>query len=70
MVCNCVRVVLRMQVYLDPSYSPQGQLNSDLSQLEAAAQPYDKLGLVWDCGERVIDTDHHILVVAIETIDL
>ena len=62
--------MLGMQVYLDPSYQ-QGQMNSDLSRLEAAAQPYDELGLVWDCGERVVDTDHHILlVVAIETIDL
>ena len=46
-------------------------LNSDLSRLEAAAQPYNELGLVWDCSERVVDTDHHILlVVAIEMIDL
>ena len=55
--------MLRMQVYLDPSHPQQGQLNSDLSRLEAAAQPYDELGLVWDCGERVVDTDHHILLV-------
>ena len=67
MVCNCVRVMLRMQVYLDPSHPQQGQLHSDLSQLE----PYDELGLVRDCGERVVDTDHHrLLVVAIETTDL
>ena len=60
-----------MQVHLDPSHPRQGQLNSHLSRLEAAAQPYDEFGLVWDCGERVVDTDHHILlVVAIETIDL
>ena len=51
-VCNnCVRVLLRMQVYCDPSHPHQGQLNSDLSQLEATAQPYDELGHVWDCGE-------------------
>ena len=68
MVCNCVRV---MQSVPQPSHHQQGQPNSDLSQLEATAQPYDELGLVWDCGERVVDTDHHILlVVAIETIDL
>ena len=40
-----------MQVYLDPSHPQQGQLNSDLSRLEAAAQPYNEFGLVWDCGE-------------------
>ena len=63
--------MLRMQVYLDPSHPQQGQLNSDLSRLEAAAQPYDELGLVRDCGEWVVDTDHHrLLVVAIETTDL
>ena len=51
-----------MQVYLDPSHPQQGQLHSDLSRLEAVAQPYDELGLVWDCGARVIDTDNHIHV--------
>ena len=53
-----------MQVYLDLSHPQQGQLNPDLSRLEAAAQPYDSFG-------TVVDTDHHILlVVALETIDL
>ena len=60
-----------MQVYLDPSHPQQGQLNADLSRLEAVAQPYNELGIVWDCGEMVVDTDHLILlVVAIETLDL
>ena len=64
LVCNFVRVMLRMQVYLEPSHPQQGQLNS-------VDKPYDELGLVWDCGERVVDTDHHILmVVAIKMIDL
>ena len=63
--------MLGMQLYLHTSPPQEGQLNFDLSQLEAAAQPYYDLGLVWDYGERVVDTDHHILlVVAMETIDL
>ena len=58
-------------MYLDLSHPQQGQPNSDLPRLEGAAQPHDEFGLVWDCGERVVDTDHLILlVVAIETIDL
>ena len=60
-----------MQVYLQPSHPQQGQPHSDLSRLEVAAQPHDEFGLVWDCGKRVVDIDHLILlVVAIATIDL
>ena len=60
-----------MQVYLNLSHPQQRQPNSDLSRLEGAAQPHNEFGLVWDCSERVVDSDHLILlVVAIETIDL